>query len=348
MIISLERAIEVNDLQNLVTLLSTVGCSATEVVTQSGRYVIAVGSREFDIRRIGILKGVRDVHYISESYQLVSREWKVGYSAIPLSEDFSIGNGNFSIIAGPCSIEDRPQVEGMCDFLESNRIHLMRGGAFKPRSSPYSFRGLGLEGLKMFSEVTRGRGIKVVTEVLDASHIESMLEYVDVFQVGARNSQNFTLLDGLGEVDKPVLLKRGMSGTVEELLQSAEYIYSKGNEKIILCERGIRTFEKAYRNTLDLNAVPYLKEKSHLPVVVDPSHGVGIRAFVPTMALAGVMSGADGCLVEVHQTPEKALSDGAQTLNFQEAEVLFSQIRRTVELRDSFAVGGTDGTERAR
>jgi 3-deoxy-7-phosphoheptulonate synthase len=339
MIVSLERTVEVDDIKTLTTLLSTFGYTATEVVTQSGRYVVAVGSKEFDIRRIGTLKGVRDVHYISESYQLVSRQWKVGYSAVSISETIKVGGGEFSIIAGPCSIEDRPQVEGMCDFLSANKVHLMRGGAFKPRSSPYSFRGLGLEGLKMFSEVTRARGIKVVTEVLDASHIEPMLEYVDIFQVGARNSQNFTLLDGLGQVDKPVLLKRGMSGTVEELLQSAEYIYSKGNEKIILCERGIRTFEKAYRNTLDLNVVPYLKEKSHLPVVVDPSHGIGIRAFVPSMALAGVMSGADGCLIEVHKTPEKALSDGAQTLNFEEAAELFSQIRKTVLLRNSFAAG---------
>lgn len=337
MIVSLEHAVKDSDLEKITELLSTFGYSATKVVTQSGRYIVAVGSKEFDIRRIGTLQGVRDVHFISESYQLVSRQWRVGYSSVALSDEISIGGGNFSIIAGPCSIEDRAQVEGMCEFLQSNKVHLMRGGAFKPRSSPYSFRGLGLEGLKMFSEVTRKRGIKVVTEVLDASHIQPMLEYVDIFQVGARNSQNFTLLDGLGEVDKPVLLKRGMSGTVEELLQSAEYIYSKGNEKIILCERGIRTFEKAYRNTLDLNIVPFLKEKSHLPVVVDPSHGIGIRAFVPHMALAGVMSGADGCLLEVHQTPERALSDGAQTLNFDEAASLFSQIRQTVLLREQFA-----------
>jgi 3-deoxy-7-phosphoheptulonate synthase len=172
----------------------------------------------------------------------------------------------------------------------------------------------------------------VITEVLDVSTIEPMMAHVDVFQVGARNSQNFTLLDELGKVDKPVLLKRGLSGTLEELLQSAEYIYSKGNEKVILCERGIRTYEKAYRNTLDLNAVPYLKEKSHLPVVVDPSHGIGLRKYVPAMALAGAVAGADGLLIEIHRCPEEALSDGAQTLSFEEASELFEKLKKLSEL----------------
>jgi len=185
----------------------------------------------------------------------------------------------------------------------------------------------------MFSSIARAKKVKVITEVLDVSTIEPMMEYVDVFQVGARNSQNFTLLDELGRVDKPVLLKRGLSGTLEELLQSAEYIFSKGNEKVILCERGIRTYEKAYRNTLDLNAVPYLKEKSHLPVVVDPSHGIGLRKHVPAMALAGAVAGADGLLIEIHKCPEEALSDGAQTLSFDEAHELFEKIGRLAELR---------------
>jgi 3-deoxy-7-phosphoheptulonate synthase len=204
----------------------------------------------------------------------------------------------------------------------------MRGGVFKPRSSPYSFRGLGLEGLKMFSAIARERKIKVITEVLDASQIESMYEYVDMYQVGARNSQNFTLLDQLGKVDKPVLLKRGISGTLEELLQSAEYIFSNGNERILLCERGIRSFEKSYRNVLDLNAVPYLKEKSHLPVIVDPSHGIGVRRFVSAMTLAGIGAGADGSLIEIHERPEEAKSDAAQTLSYDEAEELTRSIER--------------------
>jgi 3-deoxy-7-phosphoheptulonate synthase len=253
-----------------------------------------------------------------------------------LGDGIEIGEADFAIIAGPCSIESEQQVEATVDFLVSHGITLMRGGAFKPRSSPYSFRGLGMDGLKMFYRVARARGIRVVTEVLDVAHIQPMYDFVDIFQVGARNSQNFTLLDELGRVDKPVLLKRGISGTLEELLQSAEYVFSQGNEKLLLCERGIRSFEKAYRNTLDLNAVPYLKEKSHLPVIVDPSHGIGVRRFVSAMALAGVMAGADGCLIEVHQEPERALSDGAQTLNFSEGASLFGHIRQAYALRKQF------------
>jgi 3-deoxy-7-phosphoheptulonate synthase len=187
---------------------------------------------------------------------------------------------------------------------------------------------LGIEGLKIWSAIAKENGIKIVTEVLDASQIEMIYPYIDMYQVGARNSQNFTLLDALGRVDKPVLLKRGMSGTLEELLQSAEYIFSNGNERILLCERGIRTFEKAYRNVLDLNAVPYLKDKSHLPVVVDPSHGVGVRKYVAQMALAGVVVGADATLLEVHERPEEAKSDGAQTLSFEEASELVGLFKR--------------------
>jgi 3-deoxy-7-phosphoheptulonate synthase len=205
----------------------------------------------------------------------------------------------------------------------------MRGGVFKPRSSPYTFRGYGIDILKLFYKHCSANGIKVITEVMQVSQVEQMLDYVDVFQVGARNSQNFNLLDVLGKVDKPVLIKRGISGTIEELLSSAEYVFANGNEKIILCERGIRTFEKAYRNTLDLNAVPILKDKSHLPVIVDPSHGVGIRKHVKTMALSAVMSGADGIIVEVHENPEIALSDGQQSLYHEQASLMYEKLRLT-------------------
>ena len=183
----------------------------------------------------------------------------------------------------------------------------MRGGVFKPRTSPYAFRGMGIDGLKLWHSIASEAGIKIVTEVMQTSQIEEMYPYVDIYQVGARNSQNFNLLDELGKVDKAVMIKRGISGTIEELLQSAEYVFSGGNEKLILCERGIRTYEKASRNTLDLNAIPILKAKSHLPVIVDPSHGIGIRAYVPQMALAGVMAGADGVIYESHEIPEKSI-----------------------------------------
>jgi len=206
---------------------------------------------------------------------------------------------------------------------------------FKPRTSPYAFRGCGLEGLQMWRRVAREFDLRIVTEVVAPSQVAQIYEWIDIFQVGARNSQNFELLAELGKVDKPVLVKRAMAGTLEELLQSAEYVFSSGNERLILCERGVRTHERSYRNLLDLNAVPALKEKSHLPVIVDPSHGVGVRRFVEPLALAAVAAGADGLLVEIHERPEEALSDGAQTLNFAEAESLVRRARAVfAALRD--------------
>jgi len=326
MVITLEENIGAGARGAINDFLSSRGFSATAVKTEGGSYVVCIGGREVDLREVHQLAGVADVHRVTDVFKLVSRKWRVRRLRIDLGDGVVVGEGSHTIMAGPCSIEGEQQVRETVEFLSSQGIKVMRGGVFKPRSSPYSFRGLGLEGLQMFSEIARSKGMKVVTEVLDASQIGSMMQYVDIFQVGARNSQNFSLLDELGGVDKPVLLKRGLSGTLEELLQSAEYIYSRGNEKIILCERGIRTYERSYRNTLDLNAVPYLKEKSHLPVVVDPSHGVGIRRFVPAMAMAGLVAGSDGTLLEVHRCPEEALSDGAQTLNFDEASELFRQL----------------------
>jgi len=306
------------------------------VLTDKRRYLVCTGSRAFDIRSIGNMSQVRDVHYVSDANQLVSREWKVGSSIVDLGDGVTVGGDELSIMAGPCSIECEEQVESTVKFLQQNNVRVMRGGVFKPRSSPYAFRGLGIDGLKMFHSICRSNGIRIITEVMQADQIDQMLPYVDIFQVGARNAQNFTLLDALGRCGKPVLLKRGISGTIEEMLASAEYIFSGGNEQIILCERGIRTFERASRNTLDLNAVPILKKRSHLPVVVDPSHGIGIREHVADMALAGVMTGADGIILEVHSTPEKAFSDGQQTLNYTEAKKLFSNLRQTYNLKKSF------------
>ena len=335
MIVTLAPNASTDQIAGISKFLEKSGWKTTSVQTQSAGYLVAIGSKEIDLRQASNLSGVRDVHRVTDVYKLVSRSWKVKPTQIDLGDGVGIGQGSMTIMAGPCSIEDEKQVAETVDFLVSQGVRVMRGGAFKPRSSPYSFRGLGLEGLKMFSSIARAKRVKVITEVLDVSAIGPMMAYVDVFQVGARNSQNFTLLDELGRVDKPVLLKRGLSGTLEELLQSAEYIFSKGNEKVILCERGIRTYEKAYRNTLDLNAVPYLKEKSHLPVVVDPSHGIGLRKHVPAMALAGAVAGADGLLIEIHKCPEEALSDGAQTLSFEEATELFEKLKRlaAAELR---------------
>lgn len=316
--------------------VNLAGYSLREVKTASQHYYVCIGSKLVDLRRIGCLPGVRDVHRVTDINQLVSREWRVKDTVIELDEDLHIGTGNFTIMAGPCSIESEEQIAATVKFLSEQGVRVMRGGVFKPRSSPYAFRGLGIDGLKLFSSLCREAGIKIVSEVMQSDQIELMQPYVDIFQVGARNSQNFTLLDALGQCEKPVLLKRGISGTAEELLSAAEYIFSNGNESVILCERGIRSYEKAYRNTLDLNIVPILKSRTHLPVVVDPSHGIGIRRHIPEMALASVMAGADGLLLEIHPQPEKAASDGAQTLNFEEAEKLFAQLRQTVALRQSF------------
>lgn len=332
MIIQLEKDIKAATKEKLFSAVNGIGYKTTEVKTQKGSYLVCIGKNEFDIRRIGSLEGVQDVHRVSEAYKLVSRKWKVGRTEIDLGDGVKINGSSLTIMAGPCSIESEEQVEKIVKHLVENNIKVMRGGVFKPRSSPYAFRGMGLDGLKMFNRLCRANGIKIITEVMQVSQIADMIDYVDVFQVGARNSQNFNLLDELGRVDKPVLIKRGMSGTIDELLQSAEYIFSNGNEKLMLCERGIRTYENAYRNTFDINAIPVLKEKTHLPVIADPSHGVGIREYVPMVALAAMMAGADGIIYEVHEKPEEAASDGQQTLNFDESNQLIEKLRTVYQM----------------
>lgn len=332
MIVQLQNNISGEQKQGIVDAISAIGYKAAEVKTQFANYLVCIGKSEFDIRAIGSLPGVKDVHRVSESYKLVSRKWKVNYSTVDLGDGVVIGNNGLTVMAGPCSIENEKQVEKIVAHLKQNNIRIMRGGVFKPRSSPYAFRGLGIDGLKMFSAICRENGIKLVTEVMQVSQIEEMRDYVDVFQVGARNSQNFNLLDALGAVDKPVLIKRGMSGTIDELLQSAEYIFSNGNEKLMLCERGIRTFETAYRNTFDVNAIQVLKDKTHLPVIADPSHGVGIRDYVSKIALASAVAGADGIIYEVHEVPEEAASDGQQTLNFDESAALVRKLQMLQEI----------------
>lgn len=333
MIIKLENNIQADQLTKIQNKVKNIGFKNTHVKTQFGNYLVGIGKNDIDLRSIGSLNGIQDIHRVSDQYKLVSSKWKLGYTSLQLGDDVKIGNGNFEVMAGPCSIESEYQIINTIEHLKANNIKIMRGGVFKPRSSPYSFRGLGIEGLKLFYKHCSENGIKIVTEVMQLSQIEQMINYVDIFQVGARNSQNFNLLDALGKVDKPILLKRGISGTIEELLQAAEYIFSNGNEKIMLCERGIRSFENAYRNTLDLNAVAILKAKTHLPVLVDPSHGIGIRRFVEPMTLAGIMAGADGIIVEVHEEPEKAISDGQQSLNFEEAGTLYKNIKLVLEAR---------------
>ena len=336
MIIQLKNSIEPAQKEAIIKKVNSFKYEANEVKTQKGTYLIGIGSKEFDIRQIGNLAGIEDIHIVSDSYKLVSRKWKVKPSIIDLGDGVTIGEGSLAIMAGPCSIEGEEQIVETIAHLKANGIKIMRGGVFKPRSSPYAFRGMGIEGLQLWYKHAREAGMKIVTEVMQVSQIEPMLEYTDVFQVGARNTQNFNLLDALGQVDKAVMIKRGISGTIDELLYSAEYVFSGGNEKLILCERGIPTYETASRNTLDLNAIPILKEKTHLPVVSDPSHGIGIRRHVEPLALASIMAGADGIIYETHSNPYKAFSDGQQTLDFRESEQLIKKMRATYELLCSF------------
>jgi 3-deoxy-7-phosphoheptulonate synthase len=332
MIIQLQPTIQIQDKQKIVDKVTSFGYKTMEVNTQRGLYLIGIGKKDFDIRQVGHMQGIADIHRVSDEYKLVSAKWKVEPTIIDLGNGVTIGGGNLSIMAGPCSIENEQQVDLTINHLKTNGVNIMRGGVYKPRSSPYAFRGLGIDGLKMWHERAKTAGIKIISEVMQVSQIEPMYPYVDVFQVGARNTQNYNLLDELGKVDKPVMIKRGISGTIEELLSSAEYVFSAGNEKLILCERGIRTYEKASRNTMDINAIPILKSKTHLPVVADPSHAIGIREYVESIALASVMAGADGIIYETHQKPEEAFSDGQQTLDFNESARMVKKLKKAFEL----------------
>lgn len=336
MIIQLSPNITAQQQKTIIDKLQSIGYESNEVNTQFGKYLIAIGKQEFDIRMIGQLEGVKDLHRVSDDYKLVSSKWKVGKTAVDIGGGVSIGDKNLAMMAGPCSIEDEEQVVATVEKLSELGVQIMRGGVYKPRSSPYSFRGLGIDGLKMWHKHCSAKGIKIITEVMQVSQIKDMLPYVDIFQVGARNSQNFNLLDALGREDKPVMIKRGVSGTIDELLYAAEYVFSNGNEKIILCERGIRSYEKAYRNTLDINAIPILKEKTHLPVIIDPSHGIGIRKHVEAVALAGVAAGADGMMIEMHPNPSQAKSDKDQTLSFDAYEQLYKKAHTVWEAVNQF------------
>lgn len=335
MIIQLSPSATPAEKEAILKKVKSLDYKTTQVTTQQGVYIVGIGKKEFDLRQLGNMGGIADIHRVSDDYKLVSRKWKVDRTHLDLGDGVIIGDGTLSIMAGPCSVENEEQVRQTIDHLVRNNVRIMRGGVFKPRSSPYAFRGMGVDGLMMWHALAHKAGIKIISEVMQVSQIEAMYDYVDIFQVGARNTQNFNLLDELGKADKPVMIKRGISGTIEELLYSAEYVFSAGNEKLMLCERGIRTYEKASRNTLDINAIPILKEKTHLPVIADPSHGIGIREFVEPVALAAVMAGADGIIYETHQKPEEAASDGQQTLNFEESDTLIFKLRKAFDLRVS-------------
>ncbi len=284
------------------------------------------GNYDFDLAIFEVMEGVKEAHRIMSPYKLASRSFRPGGTVVRI-RDVDIGAERVVVMAGPCSVESRDQIERSAELVATAGARVIRGGAFKPRSSPYSFQGLGEEGLRLLRQAADRNGLLVVSEVMDSAQIPLLASYADILQVGARNMQNFNLLRDLGKQARPVLLKRGISATIEELLLSAEYILAGGNYDVILCERGIRTFETYTRNTMDISAIPVVKKLSHLPIVADPSHGTGRRDKVAPMARAAVAAGADGLLVEVHPDPDRALSDGAQSLRPEQFQELMRQLR---------------------
>jgi 3-deoxy-7-phosphoheptulonate synthase len=317
--------------EQIQLVIDRVVASGFDVHRSTGASHTVIGAvgvhRDFDHRDFELLEGVREVIRITQPFKLASRHFKPEGTIIDLGRGVTLGDKELVVAAGPCSVESPEQISAVAEAVAKAGAKIMRAGAFKPRTSPYAFQGLGEKGLQMLRKAADKNNLFVVSEVMDPSQIQMMSQYVDIFQVGARNMQNYFLLRALGEVQKPVLLKRGMSATIEELLLSAEYILSGGNYNVVLCERGIRTFETYLRNTLDIAAIPVIKKLSHLPVLADPSHGTGRRDKVAPMARAAVAAGADGLLIEVHNDPDHALSDGAQSLTPPEFSQLMGELR---------------------
>jgi 3-deoxy-7-phosphoheptulonate synthase len=333
MIISMQSGASEEQIRHVVERIEALGFRA-HLIRGSERVVIGVlgDARKPGMEALATAPGVEQAVRILEPYKLVSRSAHPDGSAIRVGKGLAVGGAALFVAAGPCSVESREQIAAAAGAVRAAGATALRGGAFKPRSSHYSFQGLGLAGLEMLAEAARANGLALVTEVMSEEQIAPVAACADLLQVGARNMQNYELLKALGRCGKPVLLKRGLSATVTELLLSAEYIVHAGNPDVVLCERGIRTFETATRNTLDLNAVAVLKEKTHLPVIVDPSHATGVRSLVPAAAKAAVAAGADGLLIEVHPDPEAALSDGAQSLAPEEFEALMVDLAGYAEL----------------
>ncbi|MBQ8929370.1 MAG: 3-deoxy-7-phosphoheptulonate synthase [Oscillospiraceae bacterium] len=306
-----------------------------EIHISRGKYQTILGlvgdTTKIDTELLEALDMVESVKRISEPFKSANRKFHPEDTVVTIREDIRIGGGNFQFIAGPCSVESREQILQVAQAVSASGAKLLRGGAFKPRTSPYDFQGLKGEGLALLSEAKKQTGMPIVTEIMNINHLE-LFEDVDVIQVGARNMQNFELLRELGRVHKPILLKRGLANTLKELLMSAEYIMAGGNNDVILCERGVRTFETYTRNTLDLSAVPMLHELTHLPVIVDPSHATGISRLVKPMAMAAAAAGADGLIIEVHNDPPRALCDGAQSLTPEQFDDVVKSVNRILEV----------------
>jgi 3-deoxy-7-phosphoheptulonate synthase len=327
MVVVMEPKAPEENIQNVISHLRDLGFDIHRSDGVTHTILGAVGDKTgIDIRQLEVLDGVHEVVRISEPYKLASRSFKQENTVIGIGH-VEIGGQEVIVAAGPCAVESREQIMTIAEAVRASGAKILRGGAFKPRTSPYSFQGLGEEGLKLLREAAERYGLLAVTEVVDVNHIAMVEKYADILQVGARNMQNFQLVRELGKVGKPVLLKRGMSATIEEWLMASEYILSGRNLNVILCERGIRTFENYTRNTLDISAVPVIKKLSHLPIFTDPSHGTGIRDKVIPMARASIAAGADGIIVEVHHDPEHARSDGAQSLFPHQFEQMMKELR---------------------
>jgi 3-deoxy-7-phosphoheptulonate synthase len=328
MVIVMQEGATDAQIQHVIDRLVASGFNVHRSTGESHTVLGAVGvHRDFDHRDFELLDGVREVMRVTQPFKLASRQFNPQGTIINLGRGVTIGGNEVVVAAGPCSVESREQIHIIAESVAKSGAKILRGGAFKPRTSPYAFQGMGEKGLEFMREAAEKFGLFSVSEVMDASQIQMMIGYVDILQVGARNMQNYHLLRALGEVRKPILLKRGMSATMEELLLSAEYILAGGNPDVILCERGIRTFETYTRNTFDIAAIPVIKKLSHLPMIGDPSHGTGRRDKVAPMARAAVAAGADGLLIEVHNDPDHALSDGAQSLDPGQFEQLMGELR---------------------
>ncbi|MCI7238106.1 MAG: 3-deoxy-7-phosphoheptulonate synthase [Anaerococcus sp.] len=335
MIVKLRKDVSEESLSKFIKAIKDLGLSPSDLSSGNSEKLIGLigDTAKLDINNFRKIDIVEDVIRIQEPYKKANRKFHPEDTIVELCNGVKIGGGNFQIMAGPCSVENEEQIIEVAKAVKEAGATILRGGAFKPRTSPYSFQGLGKDGIDLLLKAKEATGLPIVTEIMEISQLK-YFEDVDMLQVGARNMQNFDLLKAVGATDKPVLLKRGLSATYEELLMSAEYIMASGNPNVVLCERGIRTFETETRNTLDITAIPYLKEKTHLPVIIDPSHAAGAAKFVRPLSLAGVGAGADGLMIEVHNDPSKALSDGPQALRPEEfddvAKKVFS-LRKAME-----------------
>ena len=326
MVIVMQRDATEKQIEGVIEKLVSQGFDVHRSTGVEHTILGAVGAQVVDIRDYQVVAGVKEVHRITEPYKLASRAFRPEGTVIEIG-DVKIGGSEVIVMAGPCAIESYEYCDIVGERIKAAGAKIMRGGAFKPRTSPYSFQGHGVEGLKAIRKAADKHGLLVVSEVMESNQLPLAEDYIDIIQIGARNMQNYGLLRDIGRTKKPALLKRGMSATISDLLLAAEYIMSEGNHRIILCERGIRTFETHTRNTLDISAIPVIHSLSHLPIIVDPSHAIGIRDKVPPLARAAVAAGADGMLIEVHHDPDNAICDGAQSLKLEQFDELMTELR---------------------